>query len=312
MNASPTPPLPPGRLTALGLLKQTWLFVNEHEVMTRASAIAFTAITASVPLLAMVLLVLLQILPDVTTFVPENTSLGALMLNQMLETLQAMFPPEAYKVVEEQIARMQEAPPVGLMSIGLVITIWCASAVFRGVIDAINRVYGITEQRPLWRVWLLSIWMTFIQTAILLGALLFIIAWPLVTAKLGIAGGSWLLTEGVRWFVVFSVIMLSFALAFHMGPDVPQRHRWVTPGAFVGTLLFLASCYGLKMYVQNFAHYDKTYGSLGGVMTLLLWYYVNSLVFLVAAEINRLCHYAVNECRVAREARDCRTDENAP
>jgi membrane protein len=108
----------------------------------------------------------------------------------------------------------------------------------------------------------------------------------------------------MRWGVIFAVIMLSFALLFHMGPDVEQAHRWVTPGALVGTALFFLSCTGLKLYVQNYAHYDATYGSIAGVMIMLLWFYVNSLVMLIATEVNRLCHFAVEQCRANRAMRN--------
>lgn len=303
MSQEKQPP-PVERLSAGMLLRQTWAFVNEHEVLTRASAMAFSAITASVPLLAMVLLVLVQLLPDITAGPVQATGLGALMLEQMQNALQSMFPPEAYNVVAEQIRRMQDQPPVGLMSIGLIVTLWTSSGVFRAVIDALNRIYGLEETRPRWRVWLLSVWMTIVQTTILIGALLLIIVWPHVSGWFGLDPGFWVWNQGIRWLIVFTTVMLSFALCFHMGPDVPSAHRWVTPGSIVGTVLFLAACYGLKLYVQNFAHYDKTYGSLGGVMTLLLWFYVSSLVFLLSAEINRIVDFAAKQykqCRARRE-----------
>jgi membrane protein len=301
MNTVP-PPLP-GRPTAKGLLRQTWFFFFDHEIMTRASAIAFTTLTASVPLLAVVLIVLVQLLPDIgSSFDTSHTGLGVLMLQQLQVALQGLFPPEAYKVVEEQIARMQSSPPFGVLSVGLAVTLWCASGVFRAAIDAMNRIYGIVEQRPVWRVWLLSIWMVLIQTALMIGALLLFIAWPYFAGKMGLDAGGMLLSTTMRWTIIFSLVIVSFGLMFHMGPDVPQRHRWVTPGSVIGTLLFFATCFGLKTYVQNFAHYDRTYGSLGGVMIIFLWYYVNALVFLVACEVNRLCDFAAKQCKEHRNS----------
>lgn len=301
-NSSQEPKPAPARLTAFELLRQTWFFVNEHEVITRASAIAFAGMMAAVPFLAMLLTVLVQLLPDIGA---EQTGggIGALSVQQLDHALKSMFPSDAYLIIKEQIGRIQERPPVALISISVAITLWCASSVYRGMIDAINRIYGIVEARPYWRVWLLSIWMTMIQMAIVIGTLMLIILWPFAARQMGLDTTTWIWSDGVRWSLVFCAVMVSFALIFHMGPDVPQRHRWVTPGSFVGSLLFMLTCYGVKAYVQEFAQYDKIYGSLGGVMTLLLWFYLTSLVLLVAAEINRIVDYASKrraECKAFR------------
>lgn len=284
---------PPKRLTVFELLRQTVRFVSEHEVITRASAIAFSGMMAAVPFLALLLTVLVQMLPDVTTGpIGAGGGIGALSLEQLDGALQSMFPQEAYLVVKDQIARIQRQPPLTIISISLAITLWAASSVFRGIIDGINRVYGVVEARPYWKVWLLSMWMTVMQLAIVIASLLLIIFWPAVVQYLELDASAWLWTTGSRWFMIISAVMISFALIFHMGPNSAQSHRWVTPGSVVGTGLFLMTCYGLRLYVQGFANYDKTYGSLGGVMMLLLWFYLSSLVLLIAAEINRIVDYA--------------------
>lgn len=282
-------PQTPGPLTVWEVLRQSWNFVNEHEIITRASAIAFSCMMAAVPFLALVVTVVVHLLPNLN---PGRTGgIGALSVTEMEQALQSMFPPGAYGVIADQIARLQAQPPIATISISLAITIWCASSAFRAIIDALNRIYGVKEARPYWRVWLISVWMTLVQTAILTGALLVIIGWPHVANWVGIDAGAWFFGTGIRWLVVVGVVMLSFALCFHIGPDVPQRHRWVTPGSIFGTLCFLCMCYGVRFYVLNFAHYDKAYGSLGGVMTLLLWFYLTSLVLLLSAEINRMVDF---------------------
>ncbi len=289
---TPNLPEPPKRLTAFELLRQTVRFASEHEVVTRASAIAFSGMMATVPFLALLLTVLVQLLPDVTAGPTGGGGIGALSVEQLEGALQSMFPQEAYLVVKEQIARIQQQPPVAIISISLAITLWAASSVFRGIIDGINRVYGVAETRPYWKVWLLSLWMTLIQLAIVIASLLLIIFWPAIVQSLELDASAWLWTTGSRWFLVGGVVLISFALIFHMGPHSAQQNRWVTPGSVVGTVLFLATCYGLRLYVQGFANYDQMYGSLGGVMALLLWFYVSSLVLLIAAEINRIVDYA--------------------
>src|SRR5262249_17529149 len=84
----------------------------------------------------------------------------------------------------------------------------------------------------------------------------------------------------------------SFALTFYVGPDAEQRWEWITPGSLLGTVVFLATSSGFRQYVQHFANYDKTYGSLGGVMVLLFWFWISSLVLLSAAQLNRVIEEA--------------------
>src|SRR5439155_13048567 len=91
-----------------------------------------------------------------------------------------------------------------------------------------------------------------------------------------------------QWVVIFVMVLSSFALAFYVGPDAEQRWEWITPGSLVGAPLFLLASWGFRVYVQNFANYDKTYGSLGGVMVLMFWFWISSLILLASAEINKV------------------------
>ena len=92
----------------------------------------------------------------------------------------------------------------------------------------------------------------------------------------------------VQWFVVLSIVLLSFALSFYVAPDADQRWEWITPGSLVGSFAFLLASLGFRLYVQNLANYDRTYGSLGGVMVLMVWFWISSMVLLSAAQMNKL------------------------
>ena len=88
------------------------------------------------------------------------------------------------------------------------------------------------------------------------------------------------------------MVLFSFALTFYVGADAQQSWEWLTPGSLLGTLVFLAFTFVFRIYVQNFASYDKTYGSLGGVMVLLLWFWVSSVVLLAAGQMNKVIENA--------------------
>ncbi len=274
-----------GGLTVRELAVRTWHKINENEIMTRAAAVAFYAMLALVPLLGLIVTLAVQLLPDVSGQTP---GVGNLTVNQFESTLKTLFPPEAYRVVEAEVGRLQKSPPFGLISFGLAMTLWLASSLFVAIIDAMNRIYGVVETRSFLRVRVTAVLMTIVQSSLLVGSLLAIVAGPQIASWLGFSRPTVLLATALQWFGVTVLVLLSFALSFYVGPDADQRWEWITPGSLFGTALFLATSLLFRVYVQNFANYNKTYGSLGGVMVLLFWFWISSVVLLGAAQINKL------------------------
>ncbi len=175
----------------------------------------------------------------------------------------------------------------------MLISIWLASSLFVAVIDAMNAVYGVEETRSMVKTRVLAIVMTLIQAVILVVALVMIAAWPVILDWMGLESlaVSWLLTI-VRWLVIWMMVLLSFALVFYVAPDADTRWEWITPGSLFGSLLFLLATYGFGLYVRNFANYNETYGSLGGVMILLFWFWLSALILLAAGQMNKVIENA--------------------
>ncbi|MBV8610060.1 MAG: YihY/virulence factor BrkB family protein [Singulisphaera sp.] len=295
---SPFPPLRLREALSLGglsvreLILRTWRKINEHEILTRAAAVAFYAMLALVPFLALTLTFTAQLLPDVTDRTGKSLGIGNLTVDELRSTLRDLFPREAYGVVEQQIARLQTESHIGLISLSLAITIWLASSLFVAIIDAMNRIYGVDETRPLWKLRLVAIVMTLVQAIILVGSLLAIVVWPQFVRWMGMSEPAALVATAVQWLVVSIAVLLSFALTIYIGPDADQHWEWITPGSLVGTFFFLIVSLLFRIYVQNFANYDKTYGPLGGVMVLLFWFWISSVVLLTAAQINKVIEEA--------------------
>ncbi|GAC1466446.1 MAG: YihY/virulence factor BrkB family protein [Isosphaeraceae bacterium] len=283
-----------GGLSTRELLMRTWNKVNEHEIMTRAAAVSFYAMLALVPFLALILTITVQLLPDITGQSDRSTGLGNMTTAELRDTLKVTFPNEAYLVVEDQIKRLQEQKRPSLIWLlsGFAVTIWLASSLFVAVIDAMNRIYGVNESRSFVKIRLTAIAMTCIQAIILVGSLLVIVLWPQIVQSLGMSEPAALIATLVQWTVILFVVLSSFALTFFVGPDAEQHWEWITPGSVIGSLIFLAASFGFRLYVQHFADYDKTYGSLGGVMVLLFWFWISSLVVLTSAQINMIVEEA--------------------
>ena len=109
-----------------------------------------------------------------------------------------------------------------------------------------------------------------------------IVAWPQILRVFGLdphGAVAWLVTA-VRWTAVFLMVLLSFALTFHVGPNIQHRWVWVTPGSLAGTIAFLVFCILFRIYVQHFGGYSESLGALGGVMVLLFWFWAVALVLL--------------------------------
>ena len=247
-----------GGLSVKELSVRTWKRINDHEIMTRAAAVSFYAMLAFVPFLALILTISVQLLPDITHSTGEK-GVGNMTAGELDRMLREAFPDESYGVVHDQIVHLQDPKkrPLGLLILGLAVTIWLASSLFVAIIDAMNRIYGVTETRSFVKIRLVAIAMTCIQTAILLGSLLAVVIWPHIVAWFGLSEPAALMATLVQWMVVLVMVLLSFALSFFVGPDADQRWEWITPGSLLGAIVFLLASFGFRLYVQHFSDYDK-------------------------------------------------------
>lgn len=289
-----------GKLTVRELFVETWRNITRHEVLTRTSAIAFSSMMASVPFLILALTAFIYLLPNLSG-AGGGLGIGNLTPDQVKEFLLTLFPPDIANVITDQITHIQEQPPIGLVSISIVVVLWMASTVFVDIMDALNKIYGVKETRPYWHIRLWAILITIIQMAIGLVALIVLLAWPQIMTLFHLTGDTVYYATIAKWIVVPSTVMGSMALIFRMGPASHQRGRWVTPGSVFGTIVFLAATLLFREYVLTFASYNRIYGSLGGVMALMFWFWLSSLVLLVAAEMNKVIEYAVTRTKKPTE-----------
>ena len=276
-------------LTARQLAVATWKRMEGHDAMVWAAAIAFYALFATVPLLALFLVVTVLQLPDLSGAGGRTSGLGNLTVDQLEATLKSLFPSEAYVLVRDQIARIQSEPPVGLISVAVAVALWMVLSLSLTVIDALNRTFGVAETRSFVKLRLTALALTLLQAAVLLGSLVAIVAWPQILRALGLdPSGSvaWVATV-VRWIAVFLTVLLSLALTFNVGPAARRRWVWITPGTLAGAVAFLAASYLFRVYVRDYGSYDRSYGTLGGIMVLLFWYWIVGMVLLGAAEMDR-------------------------
>jgi hypothetical protein len=167
------------------------------------------------------------------------------------------------------------------------------------VMTTLNVAYDVQDTRPWWKRRLLSLVLTFGFALFILTALVLIVFGP----RLGEAAASWMglgTLFRVAWNflsvpVVIFLVLVGIALVYYFAPAAQQHWRWVTPGSVVGLVLWLAMSYGLRLYVTSFADYGTTYGSIGGVILLMLWLYLTGVALLIGAEINAEIEQAAAE-----------------
>jgi membrane protein len=270
------------------LARRIWDKIEEHEIVNRAAAVTYYALTALVPFLAVLLTVAAHLAPDLTGPSDARSPLVGLTVDEFRDELSQLLPRPAYDVVAEEIGRIQKHPPFGLLSVSLVLCLWFASSVTGAVMDALNRIYGVTETRSYARLVLISLGLTVLQAVIVLITLTVLVVWPQVSSVLGWRVETSVAHRVAEFVLVGAGILVSLEAMLHFGPNVQHRWRWMTPGTVVAMVAFLVTSVLLREYVHYFGNYGKWYGSLAGVMLLSFWVWINALILFAAVLMNKI------------------------
>lgn len=210
----------------------------------------------------------------------------------MLSYFQRVMPTEVYELFNTFLGPIisGDNPAPGLLSFGILFTIWSASGAFSAMINALNRAYDVEETRPLWKTKGIAILMTLGLSILIVGGVLLLVLGPSIGSALagvfGLSGTFEFVWNIVRWPISLGLMVLAVAMMFYFAPDVNQPFRWITPGGLVGVLLWVIASLAFSLYVNNFGSYDQTYGSIGVVIVLLLYLYIASLTILFGATLN--------------------------
>jgi membrane protein len=244
---------------------------------TMAAAMSYYFLLALVPLLIF-LSAMLGYLP-----IPN-------LFDQLLDILAVLVPPAAMQMVQHILSSLLTPHRGGLLSFGLLSYLWTASGGFAASIEALNVAYDVEKSRSWWRDRLQALLLTLTTGLLSLLGLLLIIAGPrfghLMTELLlvpPVLAEVWPLMRLVTIFVIFVVAV---EIQYYFAPNRKQRFMDTLPGAVVAVLGIFLSSAGLSYYFSHLSNYNKTYGSLGAVIILMLWFYVVALLLVVGAELN--------------------------
>lgn len=260
------------------LLKRTGNELLIDDCLQQAAALAYNFFLALFPALLF--------LVAIVGFVPIQN-----LMDTITGTLARVAPGEVITIVKDQLLRIAHNPHGGLLTLGFLGTVWSASSGVSALIDSLNQAYDIQEGRPWWKVRLVvSVGLTFALGAFLVISFVLVLVGPTLAEK--VAGWLYLgpaftwTWKIVQWPLVFVLTATAVAIVYYYAPDAEQEWIWLTPGSVAATILWLAISLGFKLYVTKFQNYNATYGTIGGVIVLMLWFYVSALAFLAGAELN--------------------------
>jgi membrane protein len=211
--------------------------------------------------------------------------------DRLLDYLGSVIPPTGFQVVADTFNETAHASSGRKLFLGIVVALWSASAGTSAIQDALNSVHQVKESRPYWKARLEAICLTVVVGAISILALTVLLSGDAVAGYLSgflkLPVLFLVLCRLLAWPIAFVVAAIGFALVYYVAPDVRQAQwRWITPGAVIGILIWLAASTGLRIYLHFFNSFSVTYGSLGAVIVLLTWFYLSGLSLLLGAEIN--------------------------
>jgi membrane protein len=219
------------------------------------------------------------------------------LINSVVDVLWRFAPQIVVQIVRDAMATLSKQNSGGILTFGFLVTIWSSSGAMVSIITTLNAAYDVTESRPWWRTRLIAIGLTVGIAVFILVSMFLVIAGPTVAEHLAnrmhlgpVFTWTWMV---LQWPVVFGLVATAIGLIYYFAPDVEQDWVWITPGSVVATILWIIVSLCLKLYYQLVpSATNAAYGTIGGIMVLMLWFYASGLMLLFGAELNAVIEHA--------------------
>ncbi len=272
------------------LLKRTFKEIEEDHLAAFAGNLTYKGLFALFPFFVFFLSLLgLFGAPD--------------LLVNLLEQGRGVLPQGAMDLLEGQLMSIASSKAQGAFTVGAVVSIllalWGVSGAFRSVMEAMNVMYEVEEDRPFWKQYLISILLSLGVAFLLLVALGLVVFGPeiggAVADVVGLGSVFQIVWNIVQWPVLIFLVVFAFALIYYYAPDVEQRFRWISPGSIVAVLMWLIFSLLFSIYVERSGSFNATYGTFAGIIILMLYIYYSAFIVLVGAQLNQVIEDAAPE-----------------
>jgi membrane protein len=272
------------------LAARVWREANKDKVWGAAAQLAYYFLLALFPMLIF--------LTNLVGFLPE-------IQENILNGLAKVLPPDAINLVAKTLSDVRANSSGGLLSFGVIGTLWSASGGVVSLMDSLNDAYDVEEGRSFWKQRLISLALTIgLALLIILGTMLIMFGdkFSLWFGKAFELGATFrLIWHVVDYLLGLAMILSGIELFYYFGPNVKQKWRYTSVGGIFAVLAIILGSLLFSYYLRYAPSYSATYGSLGAVIVLMLWLYIFGLVLLLGGEINSEIAHANNTPRVEKE-----------
>lgn len=267
-----------GDLSVMELARRVWHQIQKDELLGRAAQLSYYILLALFPALIFL------------TALMGFFSVGEFM-SQLMDYARRVLPDDALSMVERFLTQVAQGAGTDLLSLGALATLWWSSSGVVAIMEGLNVVYDVKEDsRPFWKVRLIAIALMLALAGFVMLSLALILYGPRIgtwIADLVGLGPLFVFAWNVlQWPVVIALMLFVVGVLYYVCPDIDQDWRWVTPGSAFAVFMWVIVSLGFKLYVDNFGNYNKVYGSIAGVIVLMLWLYWSGMVLLLGGEIN--------------------------
>ena len=261
-------------------VRRIWDRINDHDVLGRAAQLSYYFLLALFPLLLFLVSLLGYIAPT-----------GSEFQERLLNYLSTVAPSSAMALIRATLDEISAQRSGGRLYLSLLAALWAASWGMGAISETLNVAYRVKESRPWWKARLVAVLLTIALAVLILSAFAIVLYGERIGDSIAAIFGyselfriTWRI---LQWPIALTFVLATFKLVYYFAPNVPRHSRkWTTTGAIVGVVLWLIISFGFRAYLSFFDSYSVTYGSLGAVIILMLWFYLTGVAILIGGEIN--------------------------
>lgn len=282
------------RLFSTQFWQRVWARSEEDQILGRAAQLAYFFLLSLFPLLLFL----------ITLFGYFNGA-GSHLQRRMIAYLADVMPPAAVQLVVVTLNEVTRTRGTGKLSFGILFALWAASSGVNALAEGLNAAYDVAETRPWWKVRLISIALTIALAVLIVSALLIVLYGGQFGHALAATihqGRAFAIASRILQYpIALAFVLIALVMIYRFVPnaaakrqgrglrDSDYRRRWFSPGVIIGLLLWLLVSLAFRLYLHFFNSYNATYGSLGALIILMLWFYLTGAAILLGGEIN--CEY---------------------
>lgn len=259
--------------------KDLWREILNDNILDGAAVLAYFFLLAVFP----AALFVLSLLPSLS--IPH-------LQQAILDLLHQVLPEQSANLFEVTVKYVASNAGAKLLTFGLLFTLWSASTGVYAIMEQLNTVYHVRDQRPFWKARGTAVLLMLLFFSLVIGSLSLVIFGGVIqswlAALMGWSRPLLIFFAVLRWVIIAAALMLGLAVIYRFGPDANVKFRFVSPGNVAAATLIGLGSIGFRFYVSKFGDYSATYGNLAAMIILMLWMYLASIAVLLGCEVNAI------------------------